>query len=433
MQSDSEEEHEETEEETDTDDVEYQVESDSATSDESSENWEDTDETEVGWKSKSGQIWSPTHTETLRYHPAATGVLAGPTRYATARISTIKSSFDLFMTEEILQIVLDMTNLQGRRSVADWREVDATELQAYIGLLLLAGVYRSRNEATVSLWDDRKGRAIFRATMSHRRFSLINSNLRFDDRLTRPARHRDDKLAAFRTIWEKWIDRLPLLFNPGLDVCVDEQLVPFRGRCGFRQYLPKKPAKYGIKIWVTCDVGTSYAWKMDIYTGKPAGAAAEVNQGKRVVLEMTEGLQGNTVTCDNFFTSYSLAEELLKRKVALVGTIRKNKPELPPILLQVRQRALFSSIFAFTRTHTAVSYIPRRGKNVLLLSTKHREPAVTDDEKKKPKIIADYNRCKGGVDNLDKVCAIMHQLLLIFFYFMCLSEIYEVLLLFSVS
>lgn len=27
---------------------------------------------------------------------------------------------------------------------------------------------------------------------------------------------------------------------------------------------------------------------------------------------MTEGLQGNTVTCDNFFTSYALAEELLK-------------------------------------------------------------------------------------------------------------------------
>lgn len=51
----------------------------------------------------------------------------------------------------------------------------------------------------------------------------------------------------------------------------------------------------------------------------------------------------------------------------------------------------------------AVSYMPKRGKNVLLLSTKHREPAVSDGEKKKPAAILDYNRCKGGVDNLDKV------------------------------
>ena len=63
---------------------------------------------------------------------------------------------------------------------------------------------------------------------------------------------------------------LPLLFNPGVDVCVDEQLVAFKGRCGFRQYMPNKPAKYGIntiQIWVTCDVATSYAWWMQIYTG----------------------------------------------------------------------------------------------------------------------------------------------------------------------
>lgn len=115
------------------------------------------------------------------------------------------------------------------------------------------------------------------------------------------------------------------------------------------------------------------------------------------------GVQGNTVTCDDFFTSYGLAEELLKRKMALVGTIRTNKPELPPKLLQIKHRALLSSLFAFTKTHTAVSNVPKRGKNVLLLSTKHREPAVSDTEKKKPVIITDYNRCKGGVDNLEEV------------------------------
>lgn len=403
----------EDEELTSEDEVEFALESDSdssCSSDDSTES-EDTEETaDLQWNSKNGQIlWSSTHTETLRYNPAK-GMTPGPTHYATARITTLQSCFDLFITEEIIQLLLENTNLHGRRFVTDWIDFDSTDIQAYIGLLILAGVYKSRNESTRSLWDVENGRSIFRTTMSHRKFKLLSSTLRFDDRMTRPARYMHDKLAAFRTIWEKWTHRLPLLFNPGQDVCVDEQLVPFKGRCRFRQYMPSKPAKYGIKIWVTCDVTTSYAWKLQIYTGKSPGSPAEVNQGKRVILEMTEGLQGNTVTCDNFFTSYGLAEELLKRKMALVGTIRRNKPELPPQLLQIKHRALLSSLFAFTKTHTAVSYVPKRGKNVLLLSTKHREPAVSDTEKKKPVIITDYNRCKGGVDNLDKVCVIMLQL-----------------------
>lgn len=164
-----------------------------------------------------------------------------------------------------------------------------------------------------------------------------------------------------------------------------------------------KPGRYGIKVWVACDARTSYAWRMAVYTGKPDGGTQEVNQGKRVVLELVEGLKGHTVTCDNFFTSFSLGEELLKQNIAMVGTIRWSKPELPPELLKVRQRAPLSSLFAFTQTHTAVSYVPRRGRNVLLMSTKHRQPAISNAEHKKPVIILDYNRNKGAVDNLDKV------------------------------
>lgn len=38
-------------------------------------------------------------------------------------------------------------------------------------------------------------------------------------------------------------------------------------------------------------------------------------------------------------------------------------------------------MFAFTRTHTAVSYMPKRGKTLLLLSTRHQEAAVSSGEK----------------------------------------------------
>lgn len=145
---------------------------------------------------------------------------------------------------------------------------------------------------------------------------------------------------------------------------------------------------------------------MQIYTGKPAGGVPENNQGKRVVLEMTTGLQGHNITCDNFFTSHALGQELRQRKQTMVGTVRRNKPELPPALVTTKNRAILSSMFAFTDTHTLVSYCPKKNKNVLLMSTLHRDATVSAREDKKPNAILYYNRTKGGVDNLDKVCNI---------------------------
>eukprot|EP00064_Thunnus_orientalis_P004045 superscaffoldBa00000354_g4056 len=55
--------------------------------------------------------------------------------------------------------------------------------------------------------------------------------------------------AAIRDVWDKKVCHLPLLYNPGIDVTVDERLVPLRGHCAFKQYMPSKTGKYGIKIW----------------------------------------------------------------------------------------------------------------------------------------------------------------------------------------
>jgi hypothetical protein len=62
---------------------------------------------------------------------------------------------------------------------------------------------------------------------------------------------------------------------------------------------------------------------------------------------------------DNFFTSYELSQQLVKRKITMVGTVKKNKPELPPALLATRGREAYSSKFVFTPTTTLVSYLQK--------------------------------------------------------------------------
>ncbi|CAB4057640.1 unnamed protein product [Lepeophtheirus salmonis] len=161
-----------------------------------------------------------------------------------------------------------------------------------------------------------------------------------------------DKLADIREVWDNWVELLPYLYNPGRDVTVDEQLVPLRGRCPFRQYMPSKPARYGLQFWVVCDAKSSYAWKIQLHIGKLAHGHPEKNQGMCIVLDLTEGLRGHNVTCDNFFTSYQLGQQLLKRKITMVGTVRKNKHELPTVMLaSKRETSLLIKICLHTHYH----------------------------------------------------------------------------------
>ncbi|XP_047121716.1 uncharacterized protein LOC124805222 [Schistocerca piceifrons] len=120
------------------------------------------------------------------------------------------------------------------------------------------------------------------------------------------------------------------------------------GNCPFRVYIKSKPGKYGIKIWVCTDVKTSYLLQIQIYTGM-VDNTQEVNQGQRVVLDLMEPFlnNGHGVTTDNLFISFPLADELLKQKMTLVGTLRSNKKEIPKEFLPNRKGEVHSSMFDF--------------------------------------------------------------------------------------
>ncbi|XP_072395073.1 uncharacterized protein [Diabrotica undecimpunctata] len=53
----------------------------------------------------------------------------------------------------------------------------------------------------------------------------------------------------------------------------------------------------------------------------------------------------------------------------------------------------------------AVSYIPKKGKHVIAVSTVHRDDRIDEDtgDQKKPEIITVYNSTKSGVDVVDKM------------------------------
>lgn len=179
---------------------------------------EECHEEDPNFLSKNGEIlWSSSPPPQTPGRARAEEIIRktpGPTRYACSRAEDIKSTFELYFPSSIQNILVRMTNLEGRREFGDqWTDIDWIAMEAFIGLLILAGVFKSHDEATQSLWHGEMGRAIFRATMPLKDFERLSSVLRFDDKSTRAARRETDKLAPIRELWEKWVERLPMMYK----------------------------------------------------------------------------------------------------------------------------------------------------------------------------------------------------------------------------
>ena len=322
------------------------------------------------------------------------------------RADSPKAAFRLVFTSEICHLVIAETNRRGNSVDGSWEDLEIEEFDAFIGLLIMAGVCKARNESLDDLWSLNYGHPIFRATMSLNRFKAILRFIRFDNFETRERRKKSDKLAPFREFWEMFVKRLPKLYNLGESVTIDEQLVGTRGRCSFKQYIPTKPNKYGIKIFWLADSFTSYPYLAEVYIGRQPGADRSRGSGPAILRRLSQPLEntGRNITVDNFFTDFQTAKDLLAKRVTLVGTVRKNKRDIPKDFQPHRNRPVESSLFGFDGQLTIVSYVPKKNRAVILLSTMHHDKSV--GEKGKPELLLYYNQTKGGVDNMDHLVSL---------------------------
>ena len=108
---------------------------------------------------------------------------------------------------------------------------------------------------------------------------------------------------------------------------------------------------------------------------------------------------GRNICTDNYFTSYTLANQLLQQNLTLLGTVRRHHRKVPLVWRQ--KNKLYRSKFIFNHGDgiCLVTYQAKQNeKPVMLLSSSHSDPSVDSGESKKSRMILDYNASKGGVD-----------------------------------
>ncbi|XP_068225485.1 piggyBac transposable element-derived protein 4-like [Palaemon carinicauda] len=342
----------------------------------------------------------------------------GPNAEAQACHSP-EECFNLFLDDSFLDIVCQWTNKRMeivaskyKKKTSTHKNVEREELRAFIGVLIFSGCQKDSHMSTCDMWSVDIGAALYRAAMSQARFEFILDCLRFDDPQTREMRIETDRFAPIRELFDKFMEKCERHYTPCENLCVDEQLVGFRGKCSFRMYIPSKLAKYGIKLVNINDCKSKYLLGSIPYLGKDnIRPSAGVGLGHYYTKELTKPyhMTNRNVTTDNWFTSVGLVADLLQNcGMTLVGTVKANKRELPEKIKTKDNREPGSSAFLFTIEMTLVSYVPPVGKTakklVLLLSSMHSQPVL--QENGKPEIIEFYNRTKGGVDAFDGMCAL---------------------------
>lgn len=202
--------------------------------------------------------------------------------------------------------------------------------------------------------------------MGYKRFLFLTNTMRFDDKATRDDQKQFGKLAPIRSILNSFLNNCIISYSASQFVTIDEMLYRFRGRCSFVQYIPNKPAKYGMKRFALCDAKTCYCSNFEVYCGKQPDRPYKVsNSGLDVVKRLVKPIEksNRNVTTDNWYTSMPLADHLLEKKLTLNGTLKKNKAAIPPTILPNKTKEVGTSMYGFQDSKTLVSYVIKKRSN----------------------------------------------------------------------
>ncbi|KAJ1159649.1 hypothetical protein NDU88_000154 [Pleurodeles waltl] len=290
--------------------------------------------------------------------------------------------FELFMDDVFLEEIVEQTNLYAEQHLRD-------------------NAARLRPHSRAAQWIPTN-------------LEEIKKMLHFvDNVLALPRDHPDsDRLFKIRPVLDHFVDRFSEDYVPGKEISVDESLVLFKGRLVFRQYIPSKRARYGIKLYMLSESRTGYVYSFRVYTGRdsnidPPGCPPTFGVTEKIVWDLGRRLfnKGHHLYVDNFYTGVQLFKELFRVDTVACGTIRSNRKGYPrELVCKKLERGQCCAL----RNEELLALKFSDKRDVYMLSTIHDESTSPVTvwgqvaEVRKPVCILDYNKHMGGVDRVDQ-------------------------------
>uniref|UniRef100_A0A667WLN7 PiggyBac transposable element-derived protein domain-containing protein n=1 Tax=Myripristis murdjan TaxID=586833 RepID=A0A667WLN7_9TELE len=321
-----------------------------------------------------------------------------------------------FFDAELLDTIVQQSNLyctQKKKNPNSALRLDQNELEQFIGTVVYMSVLhlpRSR-----MYWSSECRLVPVADVMSRDRWEEIKKFIHFNDNSNMEA--NNDKLFKIRPIVDSLLQKFQSLPQDQM-LSIDEQMVPFKGRSSLKQYIPKKPHKWGYKIFVLCDT-KGLVHSFDIFTGKtdPVPGEPDIGASGNIVLKLAQVIPGavnHLLYFDNWFSSLDLFATLANKGIPALGTVQQNRLHgcsfCSDTDMKKKGRGTFEEKKAVVDSAEirAVKWFDNRA-----VSTAQSVSDVERWDRKlkqkvsveRPSIIILYNTFMGGVDALDELIA----------------------------
>ena len=261
-------------------------------------------------------------------------------------------------------------------------------------------------------WAVGSRQAVVADCMSGNEFDQIKSKLHFVDNSSRAENCPGFKLMSLVKHFNKVCGQLPKeeMFS------IDEQILPTKTKKSrLRQYNPRKPKKWGFKIFMITDP-SGLVYKIEFYMGKQDSTQKYLGASGDVVMRLAEIIPKNEnhkLFYDNWFSSMDLLCELQKNGIYVLSTFLPRRiPSIQfPTDSQMKRDGRESVVEKQCNmdgiTVSAVKWFDNRGVHLLsnfVGSTPLAEISRYDRKSQEntmlpcPAAIQYYNKFMGGID-----------------------------------
>lgn len=322
--------------------------------------------------------------------------------------------FNLIFQDNFYDLIIRETNKfaeeiflrphSHRSRITEWRDLSKEELKKFIGLVFHMGIVKLNRVTEYWNTNEKFNLKFFSCRMSRDRFLGIRQAFHLASNSDDPT--PQDPLNKILPLLEYFHETMERVCDPGKNICIDESMAPWRGRISFRQYLPLKRHKYGIKLYMLAERdGLSHRFL--VYTGARDKDLAGAGHVTKVVHKLMTGLKfcGRSLFTDNYYNSVDLTRELLSQDTYVTGTLRGSRKNNPREVVDARLRK-GEKIERWS--HDGINVCKWKDKReVLTISSEFsgkmvKAPGRHGQEVEKPEVVRRYNENMGGVDRLDQ-------------------------------
>ena len=187
--------------------------------------------------------------------------------------------FDLFFSPDLMEVIVKESNAYAKLAMGDekydkWSKITVDELRAFLGFSVLIDINHLPSLNDYWSRDPRLRYAPVADRITRDRFHEIYRYLHFVDNDTLIPHGEDghDRLGKVRPLIDHLSTKFAEAYEPHRDIAVDEAMIKFQGRSSLKQYMPMKPTKRGIKVWVAADRTSGYILRFEVYTGKKSNS-----------------------------------------------------------------------------------------------------------------------------------------------------------------